>query len=335
MKQTLVILLAASLLSACQGGGAPAAPHSSTLSSSSQFERTGTVASVALRAPGRAASGRRAKSWMTPDAKKRELVYVSDPINWNVAVYNYHTGKQVGLLSTSLDHPQGMCVDQHGNIWIANSGADNMLKFARGGTTPIATLDDNSFEPVSCSINPTNGDLAVGNILYFREGIAGNVTIFKDAAGTGTLYGDNAFYSYYFVGYDNKGNLFFDGTNALPGANGQFQYAELPNGSSTAQSITLTGGSVSFPGDVQWDGREMTVGDQSHAVIYQTSGSKIIGETSLGGSSDVVGFSIKGKTVIGADAGNDSVEFFRYPGGGAAYKTWTGLTQPVSVVISK
>jgi hypothetical protein len=62
-----------------------------------------------------------------------------------------------------------------------------------------------------------------------------------------------------------------------------------------AESITLTGGSVCFPGDVQWDGREMTVGDQSNAVIYQTSGDKIIGHTPLTGSSDV-GYLIKGKT---------------------------------------
>lgn len=336
MKRNLVILLAASLLSACQGGaGAPFGLGSSAISGPSQLGRAGAVASVALRAPGHAASASRAKSWMLPEAKKKELLYVSDPIDWDVAVFDYRTGKQVGLLSTDLDHPQGMCVDAQGNVWIANSGAYDMVKYAHGGTAPIATLDDNSFEPVSCSVNPTNGDLAVGNILYFREGIEGNITIFKGASGTGTLYGDNALYSYYFVGYDDKGNLFFDGTNAQPGANGKFEYAVLPRGGSDAQSIALTGGSVSFPGNVQWDGQEMTVGDQSNAVIYQTSGNKIIGHTPLNGSSDIVGFFIKGKRVIGPDAGNDSLEFFHYPRGGSAYKTRTGLTQPVGVVLSK
>jgi hypothetical protein len=53
------------------------------------------------------------------------------------------------------------------------------------------------------------------------------------------------------------------------------------------------------------------------------------------GSSDVVQFFIKGKTMIGPDAGNDTVEFFRYPAGGKAYATMTGLTQPTPVVISK
>jgi hypothetical protein len=79
----------------------------------------------------------------------------------------------------------------------------------------------------------------------------------------------------------------------------------------------------------------MTVGDQSNAVIYQTSGSKIIGRTPLRGSIDVVQFFIKGKGLIGPDAGNDSVEFFRYPTGGRAYKTWTGLTEPIGATISK
>jgi hypothetical protein len=272
---------------------------------------------------------------MAPDAKSKALLYVSDPINWDVAVYDFRTGKQVGLLSTGLDYPEGMCVHKRGNVWIANSGAYNMVEFAHGGTAPLATLDDNSYTPVSCSVNPTNGDLAVANILYFREGLEGNVTIFAGGSGGGTIYGDDAFYSYYFVGYDNKGNLFFDGTDSLPGKNGQFEYAELPSGSSAAQSITLTGGSVSAPGNIQWDGREMTVGDQSNAVIYQTSGSKIIGRTPLRGSIDVVQFFIKGKSLIGPDAGNDSVEFFRYPTGGRAYKTWTGLTEPIGATISK
>jgi hypothetical protein len=325
MKPHYAILAAAFFLTACQGGmGTPSASQAPT-----------TAASTALNARPSTRRALHRGSWMDPDAKKKKLLYVTDPINWDVGVYDYRTGKQVGQLSTGLDYPQGICADRHGNVWIANSGAYNMMEFPHGATTPIATLDDNSYEPVSCSVNPTNGDLAVGNILYFREGVEGNITVFKGAAGTGTLYADNAFYSYYFVGYDDEGNLFFDGTNAQPGENGKFQYAELPSGSSTPQSIILTGGSVSFPGDVQWDGREMTVGDQSNAVIYQTSGDKITGETPLTGSSDVTGFVIKGKTVIGADGGNDSVEFFHYPKGGNAYKAWAELTEPAGVAISE
>ena len=336
MKQHYVILSAAFLLSACQGGvGTPSASGPSTAARLLTGSRYDSVPSIALRARPHALHTLGRKSWMAPDAKAKELLYVSDSVNWDVVVYDYRTGKQVGLLSTGLDYPEGLCVDKRGNIWVANSEAYNMVEFAHGGTTPIATLDDNDYTPVSCSVNPTNGDLAVSNILYFREGLEGNVTIFAGAKGEGTFYTDDAFYSYYFVGYDNKGNLFFDGSNAQPGANGQFEYAELPNGSANAQSITLAGGSVTFPGNIQWDGREMTLGDQSNAVIYQTSGSKIIGSTPLRGSSDVVQFFIKGKSVVGPDAGNDSVEFFRYPKGGAAYKTWTGPTEPIGAVISK
>ena len=323
MKQRYVILLAGSVLSSCQGGLqtplASSAPPASV---------------VSLGSP-RAQRPQVRASWMTPDAKKKQLLYVTDPIDWDVLVYDYRSGKQVGMLSSGLDDPQGLCVDKSGNVWVANSGGYNMVEFPHGVKTPIATLDDNSYEPVSCSINPRNGDLAVGNILYFREGIEGNVTVFKGAAGTGTLYSVAAMYSYYFVGYDNQGNLFFDGTNALPGANGQFEYAELPSGSATAQSITLTGGSVKSPGNVQWDGKEIAVGDQANAVIYQTSGSKIVGQTPLTGSSDITQYFIQGKTVIGPDPGNDAVEYFHYPGGGDAYKTMTGLTRPSAVVISK
>jgi hypothetical protein len=330
-RMTLAVALAALMLAGC--GSSLAAP--ATAASAGAALQRGSIASIALGVTAGAVRPQNRRSWMTPDAKKKQLLYVSDSRNWDVAVYDYNTGKQVGLLSTDLDYPQGMCVDQHGNIWIANSGAYNLLEFAHGGTTPIATLDDNSYEPVSCSVNPKNGDLAVGNILYFREGLAGNVTVFEGAHGAGTLYSVDAIYAYYFVGYDNQGNLFFDGTDSKPGTNGKFKYAELPLGSSKAKPITLSGGSVSFPGNVQWDGREMTVGDQSNAVIYQTSGGRITGSTPLTGSSDVVQFFIEGKTVVGPDAGNASVEFFHYPAGGSAYETLTGLSEPVGAVISK
>jgi|HubBroStandDraft_6_1064221.scaffolds.fasta_scaffold45469_2 hypothetical protein len=323
MKKRYLIILASCVLSSCQG-----APGTMSASSAPPASVVPHAAAQARPSVGRA-------SWMEPDAKKKELMYVSDPINWDIAVYDYHSRTQVGMLSTGLDYPEGMCVDKNGNVWVANSGAYNMLEFPHGAKTAIATLDDNSYEPVSCSINPKNGDLAVGNILYFREGLEGNVTIFKGAAGTGTAYGVAAMYSYYFVGYDGNGNLFFDGTNSQPGTNGQFEYAELPSGSSTPHSLTLAGGSVSFPGNVQWDGKEIAVGDQSNAVIYQTSGSQIVGQTPLTGSSDVVGYFIKGKTVIGPDAGNDRVEFFHYPAGGKAYETITRPAQPTAVVISR
>ncbi len=65
--------------------------------------------------------------------------------------------------------------------------------------------------------------------------------------------------------------------------------------------LTLNGATISFPGTVRWDGKHITVGDQDNAVIYQTSGSQIVGSTPLTGSSDVVQYSITGEKVVTPD----------------------------------
>jgi hypothetical protein len=59
---------------------------------------------------------------------------------------------------------------------------------------------------------------------------------------------------------------------------------------------------------------------------------RIVGTTVLGGSSDVVGFSIEGESVIGTDKSPygypspDNVAFYNYPAGGKPTKTSTRVS---------
>jgi hypothetical protein len=328
----VLALAAAALIAGCQSDLANQPPAGSAASAGRSA--SAGVPSVAREQIRGAAKAQRAPA-MSPGAKTTPLLYVSDYTNSDVDVFEYPRGKRVGRLTTDLDYPQGSCTDKQGNLWITNSGKFDIVKYAHGGKGPIGSLDDPGYYPVSCSVNPMNGDLAVANIEQNAHGLEGNIAIYKGATGSPAYYSDDFFYSYYFVGYDNQGNLFFDGTNAEVGANGKFEFAELPAGSATPQTIDLTGGSIAFPGNVQWDGKEMTVGDQSNAVIYELSGSAIVGSTPLTGSSDVVQYCIHGKTVIGPDAGNATVEYFRYPAGGVATKKITGLAKPVAATISE
>jgi hypothetical protein len=276
-------------------------------------------------------------SWMTPDKKKKKaLLYISDYNNSVLDVYSYPALKMVGQI-TGLSNPDGLCNDKKGNIWAANNTGQNLAEYKHGGTSPIATVSDSNNYPVSCSVDPGTGNLAASNI-FTLSGAQGSVAVFAKAKGSPTFYQDADLHDVFFVGYDNKGNLFADGENA----SGRFEFAELAKGSSTLKTIALSGGSITFPGTIRWDGKNVAVGDQEYqgqatSAIDQTNGGggQITGVTVLSGSVDVVGFTIAKSVAIGPDAGNATVEFYKYPAGGSPTKTLTGFSAPYGSAISK
>jgi len=197
------------------------------------------------------------RSWIAPDAKDDpKLLFVSDAAADVVYIVELPelTGK--GVLK-GFSEPQGECSDLHGNVWIANTQAEETREYSHGGKH-LATLSDQAGYPVGCAIDPTSGNLAVLNI----DGISGSgqVLIYPNASGTPTIYQVPGFSNYYFGGYDTAGDLFVDGRNG----NGAFVLGELPKGSSTAESMTVKNASISFPGFVQWYRRQkyLAVADQ-------------------------------------------------------------------------
>ena len=105
---------------------------------------------------------------MEPDAKRGRLLYLSDAGTNDVVVYRYPSLVEAGVL-TGFDEPQGECVDKAGNVWITNSLVSNVLEYAHGGTTAIATLSDRGQYPVGCSVDEKSGTLAVSNIATRRK----------------------------------------------------------------------------------------------------------------------------------------------------------------------
>jgi len=59
----------------------------------------------------------RGKSWMLPEAKADDLLYISNV--YTVTVYSYPKGKHVGTLKGFYE-PFGECSDSAGNVFIAN-----------------------------------------------------------------------------------------------------------------------------------------------------------------------------------------------------------------------
>jgi hypothetical protein len=265
-------------------------------------------------------------SWMAAEAKNEDLLYISNA--WTVTVYSYPKGKLVGKLG-HFYRPLGECVDQAGNVFVAN-GTAQVFEYAHGGKKRIATLTMSGYQPESCAVDPTTGNLAV---TWDQNESQGYVAIYQDAKGTPTLYG-NGNMLFNFCGYDNAGNLFIDGE-----APHYFAFAELPKGSSTLENITLDQ-NIEHAGAVQWDGKYMAVGDDATQTIYQftISGSSgtLKGTTSLGNAQSVYQWWIDGGKVVGSDDLPSTVWYWHYPDGGAAIKAITkGVGAPVGATISK
>jgi hypothetical protein len=286
------------------------------------------------RAGARSARPQTHASYIEPNAKDGALLYIADYAASAVQIYSYPSAKPVGMLS-GLSHPEGMCVDAAANIWITSTGSSQITEYAHGATKPTKTLSDPGYFPVSCAVNPKTGDLVVGNVFSTRSDGPGSLVIYKNATGTPSFYNTRSagFFSIYFVAFDPSGNLFFDGTDAQP-SDGQFVYGEVPRNAKNVKPLALTGAFIGFPGNVQWDGKQITVGDQDGSLIYRTKGAKITGSTALSGPLDVVGYWIDGKTVIAPDSENGNAGYFRYPAGGPATKLLTGFSDPISAAVS-
>ena len=84
----------------------------------------------------------RSGSWMLPEAKSSDLLYVS---GWccyshdDIYVFSYPDGQLVGMLG-NLDVPTGLCTDKLGDIYVAEQTPKLILEYAHGGIKPIKTL---------------------------------------------------------------------------------------------------------------------------------------------------------------------------------------------------
>ncbi len=274
------------------------------------------------------------RSWMAPQAQRNSLLYISDLGTNAVYVHSYPKGTLLGTL-TGFDAPVGECVDNKGDVFIANYQASNILEYAHGGTSPIATLSDPGYLPWDCAVDPTTGNLAVTNAGTTPSGGPGNVAIYKEAKGKPKAYYTAPFISQMLFGsYDKAGNLFVDGANS----GSAFAFGELPKGSPSFKKISLNQ-HIGAANGVQWDGTHIAVEDGTIGVIYRfaISGTKgkEVGSTPLIGSSNVIEFWIAGPKVIGPNVNGGTVTFWNYPAGGAGTKTIGGFVEPIGATVSK
>ena len=329
-KYGLASIAGATLLTGCAGGGA------------------------VLRQPLDVAQGDKAggtaKSWMSPDAKATDLIYISDSATYDVYVFSFPRGKLVGTL-TGQNNPAGLCVGPKGDIFVTQLYGHQIVEYKHGGTTPINTLSDPGYEPGACSVDPKTGNLAVANIVS-NEFTQGNLLVYPKAKGNPITYSPpgsagGSWFSVNDVGYGYTGNLYFAGT-----CSGAFCAGVLPKGSSNTENVTLNGESPKSPGTVQYDGGssgDVAFDDQSDGTLYGYTFEGTVGtektSTTLSGSSDVDGswimywlskppLELAHTYVIAPQQNGADVLLYNYRNGASPFATLTGVTQPFGATYS-
>lgn len=269
------------------------------------------------------------KSWIKPEATTSSLVYISDTFPKVVNVYTFPGLKYVGQL-TGFVYPLGECADKLGNVWITDAGGA-VYEYAHGGTNPIVTLLSDMDHPSGCAVDPRTGDLAIAN---------GNaqVLVFHTGSSSPTVYTDSNFSQTSFLSYDNRDNLFVDGTDS----NNMFHYAELPRGSQTLTDISLNYNSfpmLQTPGDIKWDGTNIVISD-TQWTLYRTQGASVVNTitltTTCAFAFDIVKSRRAGLVAPDQCSPDKLVGTYAYPAGGSPIKVVTsGLTTPYGAAFSR
>jgi hypothetical protein len=270
----------------------------------------------------------RSESWVLPEAAASDLLYVGGNDAAYLSMYTYPKGKLVGVIKNhNFSWLGGECVDAKGDVFVSSFYNGKIFEYKHGSTKLLETLDVPTGEhPLDCSVDPTSGNLAV-TLLQGAHGTEGGVAIYAHAQGSPQIYTAPHVYSYYFCGYDSKGNLFVDGRNFGP-----FRFAELPAGSSNFIDISLNQ-TIKIPGSVLWDGKYLAVGDQAAPDVYEFTikGSRgtLVHTTPINNVTDDRAFWIQNKRIVVANrvmfgpelpSRYRRVEFFAYPAGGDATK---------------
>ncbi len=338
-------LAAVGLLAGCSGSGLQSSP---LFASSNGQEDHHLATYTSVRAP--KIKPDHHKSWVSPDVKNaRRLLFISDDSTQDVYIFTIPAMVLKGTL-TGFNGPQGMCTDKHGNIWIVNTGTAQGLKYSRTGKL-LGSVSDPSGTPAGCAVNPTNGDLALSDLVGSSG--AGGIEVYHNGSGSPTRYSNPSQYEYFFPAYDTDGNLYVDGFTYPTFA---VVISELPSGKHKMHTISYTGGTIGFPGGVNWDRvrGQLVVDDQKCQGIYSScvyqlkvsgSSAKIVGFTPLnnldGSACDVDQGTIAplskyfaGPCISFAYSVN-SVDRWAYPSGGkSGHSNDSVVVEPIGSAIS-
>lgn len=206
-------------------------------------------------------------SWMKARTSKT-LLYVGDEKANVVYVFDYPSGKLVGTLE-GFSKPEGMCVDQKGDIYITNNDYGLMMEYAHGGTKSIKAYQLPADNLIGCSVSATNDVAATTNngVCIWKGGNGERPTCIANAPNCGGLT----------FGYDHVGNLI--GSSWSDG----FTACTIPAGTTTMEQLTMS--KIDIPDatgrGTSWDGKYIALGASAGGTVVsqpsKLSGTRLTG----------------------------------------------------------
>jgi hypothetical protein len=327
----LSICAAAAMLVACGGSQPP-------IGARSAMPQTSAIATDAAHGT----------SWMLPEAKSEDLLYIVDKGANRVRVYSYPGLNHVGGLG-GFRWPDGDCVDEAGNVWIVSQATDSVIEYAHGGVKPIRNLSlgqQGQINPSSCAVDPLSGDLAVTSI-------DGGAFVFQAAKGKPKRFFPMPITGLY-PAYDNVGNLYVGGYVPFQRYYGRAALSKLAKGSKRFERLPFRPGvnPDDFPIalGLQWTAGRMAMvngvaryGEPADLYQVQQKGDavRIVGTTTLAIRGTVGQFWVARQMIFApfyflkADKSvAGGVALYHYPSGGEPITTIGDLRQPVAVTFS-
>jgi hypothetical protein len=282
------------------------------------------------------------RSWYNPNVTG-PIIAVSDFNASTVSCFNEEGVQTAQITSSSgLSNPQGLAFHR-GTLYVANTGASNVLEFTGCAPTVVKTLADAGEYPVDVAV-ASAGQVYVSNI-FSTSGPTngpGNIcpyvgTTRQPCFNAGPSSGE---YENFFITFDDSNNL-WSTWEYYKGIGFVQCYPTLPTG---GPGIRATGISMSFPGglNVEING-SLVVLDQNVGITTWTGGTCSGGTWTQSGStissSGAVWVDIaldhKNLEVNRTDSTNLNVNSITYPGGVADDKFLpSGVSLPIGVANS-
>jgi hypothetical protein len=351
------VLAAAALVAGCSGGSGSQATGITPISQSGASSHAGAPLGHRLQDafigshPSGAIHPDHHKSWISKDiARAPRLFFASDYGVGDVYIYTM-PGMSLKATLTGFSGPQGLCNDSKGDIFVNNTNTLQVLELSRTGTL-LNTFNDTYGYPVGCAVDPASGDLAVTDIFGLYG--AGQVVVWPGANPSATPHtiSNPSQYFYYFDGYGPGSSLWVSGRNSY----GTYMLSGC--GASSCSTIPLSGGTIYFPGAVQWDNArgnwvvfDQLCNDTNAACSYTVSDSGVLGNqtTYLAYNGSNICDMVQGviaannkKYVAGGDyeycgTASSSNDRWAYPAGGQPtnYVTYSSYyNEPIGAAIS-
>ena len=193
----------------------------------------------------------------------------SAKLKWPQRVYDAQANYAIAL-------PHGMCAKYISYLVTSFTGSVTEVSFAG---KLIGTLSDKGEDPESCAFDFGTGNVAVTNYSTGDGKGDGSVYVYPSGSGKPTKYtkiGSPVMQHLLFATYDDKSDLFVDGT----AAGGAPQIDELPNGATAFHALNISAIPLRLPGALVWGGKRISVEDQQ--TTADNSPANCVAEPKLG-----------------------------------------------------